>query len=110
MTSERLAFLAGALISLACSYLPGLKTKWADLPSESKRLIMGGLMLAVAGTAFGLGCAGIGPITCDQPSLLTLGTTLIYALVANKTTYDYSPAVISRIRTATAGAASASNK
>lgn len=109
MTSQELAAAVGIVISLACSYLPGLKTKWDELPGDSKRAIMGGLMLIVGGVTFAAGCAGIGGVTCDQASAIGLARTVFAALVASQTAYAISPSTGSG-SSVTAGAASASSR
>lgn len=105
MSSENIARLAGVLLSLACSFLPGLSSKWAGLDGDTKRAITLGLMVAVAVGAFGAGCAGFGPITCDKQSAVGLFETLIAALTANQAVYAVTPAIKRRL-TVKAGAAS----
>lgn len=107
MSSEALAAMVGAILSGVMAYTPGVKTKWAALPSDWKRLIMAGLMLAVAAGAYGLGCAGFGPISCDRPGAEAMARVFAAALVANQTTYDVLPR-FEPPPSATAGAASAS--
>jgi hypothetical protein len=96
MTSDTLVLLAGAVLSLLFSYIPGLNTGFAALAPEVKRLIMAGLMLVVAAAAYGLSCAGVGAslgisLVCDQSGLLGLIRSLILAVVANQGAYAISP-------------------
>lgn len=92
MSSEQLGALAGLILSLAFSYVPGLSDKFATLESTTKRLIMAGLLLLVAGGAFGLSCANvINAIECTQAGALSLINTFVAALVANQATYLISP-------------------
>jgi hypothetical protein len=88
MTSEKLAELAGILLSLAFSYVPGLREKYDALDGIYKRLIMGGALLVVAGAVFGLSCAGIiGDVVCTEAGAVGLVRVFIAALIANQATY-----------------------
>lgn len=96
MTAEQLSLLAGAVISLLFSYVPGVNTWYDGIASEYKRLIMAGLMLIVAAAAYGLACAGLGAqfgiaITCDQGGLVGLLQAWVLALVANQGVYSATP-------------------
>lgn len=92
MSSELLAAIAGVVLSLAFSYIPGLSTKFAKLQSSTKRLIMAGLLLLVGGAAFGLSCADVfATVTCDQAGGLGLVSHFIMALIANQGAYTLSP-------------------
>jgi hypothetical protein len=92
MTQEVLAAIAGILLSLVCSYVPGIATKYNALDGTKKRLIMAGLLLLAAAGTFGLSCAHIvGGVTCDQPGLIQLATAFIFALIANQSTNSISP-------------------
>ena len=92
MTSELLASIAGIVLSLLFSYLPGLSGKFAKLDGGKKRMIMAGLILAVAGGAFGLSCAHIFPsVACSQEGALGLVKMFIMALIANQSAYMLSP-------------------
>lgn len=103
MTAETLGLLAGAVLSLAFSYAPGLNTRFAALPPETKRLIMAGLLLVVSGYAFLEACTGIAllgvVVTCDQVGAVGLVRVYILALVANQGTYAATPlpALVRRI-------------
>jgi hypothetical protein len=54
MTSEVIAAIAGALVSLALEVIPGLKDVWEKTPW--KPLILGGFFLVVAAGAWALTC------------------------------------------------------
>ena len=94
MTATVLASVAGILLSLAFSYVPGLNTKYAKLSKEYKQVIMLGLLVVVAGAAYGLGCVGWfnTGVTCDKAGLQQLITALIAAVIANQSTAAISPA------------------
>jgi hypothetical protein len=88
MTAEKLAELAGILLSLAFSYVPGLRERYDALEGIHKRLIMGGALLVVAGVVFGLSCAGIiGDVVCSEAGAVGLARVFIAALIANQATY-----------------------
>lgn len=88
MTAEQLSALAGVILSLAFSYLPGLAPWFDRLEPTVKRLVMAGLLLVVAVGAFGLSCAGvISAAACTQAGAWSVLTVFIAALVANQATY-----------------------
>ena len=93
-TPEALAALAGVLLSLAMSYIPGLSTGFAKLTTPGKQLVMATMLfLAAIGmavwacsgheTGFGM-CMG----ATDWRTMLT---TLVYSLMANQATHRISP-------------------
>jgi len=101
MSAEYLAGVAGVVLSLIFSYVPGLNAKYAALDGTIKRLIMLGLLVVVAGGAFGLACAGWGvdlkvAVSCDRAGLVGLLQVLSLAVIANQSAYAISPAVGSR--------------
>ncbi len=92
MDSETLSAAAGLLLSLAASYLPGFAEWYAALEGARKRLVMLGLLAAVAGAAYGLACAGFADdlglrLTCDAPGALALLRAFLTALAVNQATY-----------------------
>ena len=109
LSAETLVMVAGALLSLAFSYIPGLQPKYDALPATTKRLVMLGLLVLVAGGAYGLACLGWGaliglagespatlrdtPLTCDVPGAAGLVRALILAILSNQATYLISPKV-----------------
>lgn len=92
LTPESLAMLAAVVLSLAFSYIPGLSDWYGALSATHKRLIMAGLLLIVAGGAFGLSCAGIiNGVDCDRAGLIDVIWAFILAVIANQSTYALSP-------------------
>jgi len=88
ITPEFLAMVAGVVLSLAFSYIPGLKSLYDPLSGVWKRVVMAGLLLVVALVLFGLGCAGIlGGVSCDKSGVIQLISVFIAALMANQSTY-----------------------
>jgi hypothetical protein len=94
MTVEQLGAIAGVILSLLFSYVPGLSDKFGALPATTKRLVMAGLLLLVAGGALALSCANlIVTVECTQAGLLSLINVYIAALVANQAAYMIAPGV-----------------
>ncbi len=96
MTAETLSLLAGAVLSLAFSYIPKLNTWFDGIAAEYKRLTMAGLTLLVAAAAYGLACAGLGEqfgiaVVCDQSGAIALIQAWVMALVANQAAYSVTP-------------------
>lgn len=92
MTSELLAGIAGIVLSLVFSYMPGLNVKFAQLEGDYKRLIMLGTLVLVGGASFGLSCADLWPtVACDQAGAMQLVEAFIFAAIANQSAYQLSP-------------------
>lgn len=88
LTPEFLAAVAGVVLSLAFSYVPGLRDWYEALAGEFKRLIMAGVLLLVAIALYALGCAGIvSGVSCDQGGIIRLVWVFVTALVTNQSTY-----------------------
>lgn len=92
MSVELLSSLAAMALSLAAAYLPGFSTRYRALPGEAKRLLMAGMLLAVAAGALGLACAGWSAaagieVTCDAPGAWMLTRAFVAALIANQAAY-----------------------
>lgn len=82
---------AGVVLSLAFTYIPGLKT-WYEKLSGYKALIMVALVLVVSLVYFGLGCTPFGvrigiEIPCDVDGAITVALAFVRVLVANQTAY-----------------------
>lgn len=93
MSASDLSMLAGAILSLMFSYLPGLNAKYDALRSEQKRLIMLGLVVLVAIGAYALACAGYDErlgysVECSDAGLFELVKAVIAAVVANQGVYN----------------------
>jgi hypothetical protein len=93
VTPVILAGIAGAVLSLAFSYIPGLSTKFAEIIPEYKRLIMALLLVIVTAVIYLLNCGGViqAGITCDRQGLIGLVWSFIVAVMANQATYTISP-------------------
>ena len=89
LTPDSLALVAGAVLSLAFAYIPGLKRKYDSLSGEWNRVIMALLLLGVAAAIYGLGCAGVVEgIDCSQAGLISLVQVFVLALMGNQSTYS----------------------
>lgn len=94
MTSEMLAGYAGILLSLVCSYVPGLKERFAGLDPEKKRLVMLALLVVCAFAIYAAGCIGyLDAVSCDQAGIKKLVNVFIVAMVANQSVYAITPKV-----------------
>lgn len=92
MTTEQLASIAGIVLSLLFSYIPGLNVWFGLLDPLYKRLIMAGLLILVAAASFGLSCYGLWPtVECSQAGALGLIEILVAALIANQAAFLLSP-------------------
>jgi hypothetical protein len=95
ITAEMLAGIAGAILSLCFSYIPGLNKRWDGFQAEVKRLVMFGLLVMVACVSYLLACVGWAAdvglgVTCDRQGIVALAMALLYALMANQSTYQIS--------------------
>ena len=92
MTAEELAAIAGVVISLAFSYVPKLEGWYDDLVTQSKSLVMLGVMVAVSMATFLLSCYGVlEVVVCTQAGAMGLFKVLVAALVANQVTHRLTP-------------------
>lgn len=94
--NELFPYIAGIVLSLVFSYLPGLN-KWYDaLESNIKRLIMLGLIFVVAAAYFGLSCTSWAPdlgitVPCTTEGLKLVVLAFFQILVANQAVYKLTP-------------------
>jgi hypothetical protein len=93
VSPEWIVGIAGVLLSLAFSYIPYLRVKYASLSGEVKRLIMLGLLVLVSVVVFMLQCYGIlaSNLACDKQGAITLVRYLIIAIVSNQSAYMITP-------------------
>lgn len=92
MDAVGLSALAGLVLSLLFSYVPGLKDWFDGLAATSKQLLMGVLLVVIAAVVFGLSCAGLGAslgisVACTVEGGYGFLQVLIAALVANQSVY-----------------------
>lgn len=102
ITPEVLTAIAGVVLSLLFSYVPGLNVwfdslgagKGPDGADEDtpKQLFMAGLLLVVCLAIFGLSCWGVmAAVSCDRPGLIGLVWVYILALMSNQGIHRISP-------------------
>lgn len=88
MNEQLLASMAGLVLSLAFAYMPGLSDWYDGKNSQTKALIMAGLLLVVAAASYGLSCTGnFAYFECSEAGAWTAVEVFIAALVANQGTY-----------------------
>ena len=97
MSPDILTLVAGAAISLACSYVPGLSPRFELLDPTCKRLAML-ILLAVAAVAIYVAAcdAHVAPYfagihiaaECGEAGIGLLLQTFALAAIANRTTYQ----------------------
>ena len=96
MSAESLSLVAGTVLSLTFSYIPGVRNWFIEFDPAIKRLIMLALLALTAGVAYGLSCLGWGfewgiTLSCDQSGLLGLIEQFVVAIIANQSIYAISP-------------------
>lgn len=92
MDEAQLSMIAGTVLSLLFSYVPGLKGWYEKLSADFKRLVMLVVLLVTSGAIYGLSCAGwLDMVACDKEGLIGLVNIFFAALVANQATYLISP-------------------
>lgn len=92
MDQNQLAAVAGILLSLVFSYIPGVHAWYVALESRSQSLVMLAALAVVTAGVYGLSCAGwSSAVTCDSGGVKALVSTFVAALVANQATYVISP-------------------
>ena len=85
MTADLISSVAGIVLSLALSYVPGLSKVWDAQPSDTKRAILGLLLVASAAGAFVWQYQGdVSQLTAHWPGAVQ---ALIAALVASQAAY-----------------------
>lgn len=92
LSPESLGIVAGAIVSILFSYIPGLSSWFASLESTSKRLIMLALMLVVTLAAVLLSCAGVVQgFACNQTGFIQAVQVFVLAVMANQAAYTITP-------------------
>lgn len=92
MDEQTLTMIAGVVLSLAFSYIPGLRDWFDAQTSNTKRLIMLGAILVVAAGAFGVACLGrYDGVVCDVNGAWDMVELFVLAAIANQTAYQLTP-------------------
>lgn len=96
MNPELLSSMAGAILSLLASYVPGLNTAYDKLSPTAKRLVMALLVTVAAVISAAWSCSS--PDTQEAIDVCMAGSgwrtyaqSIIAALVANQATHRISP-------------------
>jgi hypothetical protein len=88
MTAEQLSSIAGVILSLCMSYIPGVSDWYQKLSPVAKRAIMAALIIFVAAASYALSCAGVVKwVNCSNNGVGGLVSSVIAALVANQATH-----------------------
>jgi hypothetical protein len=108
VTPETLAAVAGVLLTLAFSYIPGLKDRFKNIgvqpdgqdDGNKKRLVMLGLLVVTTAGALAMICvpvirnffvnAGVAVAECSEATIFNYLKALVYAIVANQGVYEIS--------------------
>ena len=92
MTPELLASIAGIVLSLVFSYVPGAKDWFEQIDGNYKRLVMLGSLILVALAVFGLSCANwYALVACSAVGVKALIEMVIIAAISNQTAYALTP-------------------
>lgn len=92
MTVETVVGFVSALMAAVFMYLPGLKDKYLALASNYQRLVMLGMLVLVVAGAYGLSCFGLlDYFTCDNQGLIKAAKLLLAAIMANQSVYLLLP-------------------
>lgn len=93
-SSDLLIMIAGAVLSLAFTYIPKFNAWFAEKTNEVKQLTMLVLLFVITAVVFSLGCFEIILIEnfmCDKNTAVYFIYTFILALISNQATYQISP-------------------
>lgn len=88
-TPEKLAELAGVVLSLALGYIPGLRAWYDALDNPRKVTLTGGLLVATAVAVLAWGCRAdaAGVVACVVAGWEPMATVLVGALIGNQAGY-----------------------
>jgi len=81
---------AGVILSLACSYIPGVRERFEALDPTRKRLVMLGLLALAATGAFLLANLDGGSVPALQAGLVWM-RAFVLAMIANQAAFTISP-------------------
>jgi len=88
LNADLLAAVAGMVISLVCSYVPGIAPRWAGLDGAWKRFCMALALIFVSAIIVALSCAGVlQGVECSQKGVWAVLSALFSALVVNQSVY-----------------------
>lgn len=93
LTSETFVVMAAIILSVAWTFLPGIRVKFAALDSSIKAVINLLLMILLAGLMFLFTCSQWNPIPgveCTVQGAKALGVLVFLAIAGNQITYTLS--------------------
>jgi hypothetical protein len=93
LTAATISAVAGIVLSLAFSYVPGL-SHWFDAQTgTTKRLVVLASLVVVTAGALAIGCTGILPSStvCTTATITDAIAAFIAALVASQSAYTFQP-------------------
>ena len=99
MTSDLLVSVAGVVLSLLFSYLPGLSSWYGTLSGDKKRFVMLAMLALVAGGMYALDCGGVlvklAPDVAGMCSAadgwVQVVRAFVLAMIANQSAFALSP-------------------
>lgn len=94
LSPELLAGIAGAILSLALSYIPGLNSWYAGLAEDVKKFFMLVLLAVAAVGVLAVSCApllGMVFVECTTGGAMQVLAAFIAALIANQSIHRISP-------------------
>lgn len=94
LTPELVAAVVAGVLSLAFTYIPGLREKFAALSEDVKKSIMGGLTILAAVVVYVLACTpslGFPFVACPEGGVWSLAAIVLVALGVNQGVDRISP-------------------
>lgn len=91
MAPEAVSGVAGMILSLAMTYIPGINAAYARLSPGVKQTVMGVLIVAAAGLSAWWACQGAENVCAEGVDWRAGIQSVIAALVANQATDRISP-------------------
>lgn len=94
LTPQLLAGIVGLALSLVFAYIPKLNTWYAAKSEDTKKSIMGVLLIVFGVAIYALACVpslGFPFVACPTGGIWSLLTIILSALVANQGTYLIAP-------------------
>lgn len=93
---DAISGLAGVVLSLVFSYIPGARDWFSRLTGDQKRLVMLGACLVVPVAMALLACTGFAAdfglsVTCDRAGIVGLIKAFVVAAITNQTAYQLTP-------------------
>lgn len=92
ITPEVLGGLGGIVLSMLFTYIPGLRTNWANLPKEKQQLYMMGMLLGITGLVIASSCFNLWVfISCTKEGIMGIFGVFGSAVLGNVTAYNALP-------------------